>query len=79
MKLLTVAQVAEILQVPKARVYELVRQGKLPKVPIGRTVRISEDELRIWAACGGSPLASDKTADAGSGSTAAPATSSARS
>jgi excisionase family DNA binding protein len=44
-KLLTVDEVADLLRIPKARVYELVRQRKLRVVYIGRSVRIPEEAL----------------------------------
>ncbi len=56
MKILLAQEAATILRVPKARVYELVRQKKFPAVRIGRLVRIPEDELRGWIARGGEPL-----------------------
>ncbi len=53
MRLLTAEDVAGILQVPKASVYELIRLKRLPVVRIGRLVRVPEDELRSWIATGG--------------------------
>jgi excisionase family DNA binding protein len=44
-KTLTVDEVAVLLRIPKARVYELVRQRKLGVVHIGRSVRIPEEAL----------------------------------
>jgi excisionase family DNA binding protein len=44
-----------VLRVPKARVYELIRQGRLPAVRVGRLVRVPEEELRVWIARGGMP------------------------
>ena len=54
--LLTAQQVAVLLQVPKARVYGLVRLGLLPGVRVGRQVRFSPDALREWIAAGGMAL-----------------------
>lgn len=55
MNLLTAAEVAEILRVSKARVYELARQGMLPALTLGqRQVRFDEAALREWIATGGS-------------------------
>lgn len=54
--LLTVLQVAELLQVNVTRVYEVCRLGLLPHVRIGRQVRISEDELKDWIQNGGTSL-----------------------
>jgi excisionase family DNA binding protein len=45
-KLLTADQVAEQLNVCKGHVYELVRQGVIPKVPfLGRVVRIRQEAI----------------------------------
>jgi excisionase family DNA binding protein len=46
--------VSELLDIPKARVYELVRENILPAVRIGeRQIRFDEDVLRQWIANGG--------------------------
>lgn len=55
MNLLTAAEVAEILRVSKARVYELARRRMLPALTLGeRQVRFEEGALREWIATGGS-------------------------
>jgi excisionase family DNA binding protein len=54
--MLLAQEAAQMLRLPKARIYELVRQGRLPAVRVGRLVRIPEDELRAWIARGGTPL-----------------------
>jgi excisionase family DNA binding protein len=47
--------VSRLLDIPKARVYELVRRGILPAVRIGeRQIRFDEDALREWIERGGS-------------------------
>ncbi len=56
MNLMTVDQVAGLLKVSHHRVYEMVREGLLPVVRLGRQVRISEDALENWIAKGGQPL-----------------------
>ena len=56
MYLLTVNEVAEVLQVAPARVYELIRTRALPGVRLGRQVRVSEEALAIWIKNGGKPL-----------------------
>lgn len=56
MQLMTIEQVCEVLRVKRARVYELIREGLLPSVRLGRQVRISEDALRAWIKDGGKPL-----------------------
>jgi excisionase family DNA binding protein len=46
--------VSELLNIPKARVYELVRENVLPVVRIGeRQIRFDEEALRQWIANGG--------------------------
>jgi len=49
-RLLTVAQVAEILQVPQKSVYEMSTRGQLPgRVPgLGRRVRFREADIRAF-------------------------------
>lgn len=53
MRLLTAKEVAAILQVTPARVYELSRIKLLPTVRMGRQVRYDEDALREWIKTGG--------------------------
>jgi excisionase family DNA binding protein len=50
MRLLTAGEVAESLQVPKPRVYELARQRMLPAIRIGRQIRFREQALETWLA-----------------------------
>ena len=53
-KLLTVKEVAEILGLKPARVYELTREKKIPFVQIGdRQYRYSEIALMNWIENGG--------------------------
>lgn len=54
MQLLTAEQVAEILQVSKFRVYEMVRLRLIPCVRMGRQIRFEEQTLKDWIAKGGS-------------------------
>ena len=43
---LTVPQVAEELQIPRTRAYELIQRGALPAVRIGeRSIRVNRREL----------------------------------
>ncbi len=56
MRLLTVSQVARVLQVRIPRAYQLVRDGVLPVVRVGRQVRVDEDALREWVSRGGHGL-----------------------
>jgi putative molybdopterin biosynthesis protein len=53
MRLLTAKQVAPILQVTEARVYEMSRENILPTVRMGRQVRYDEETLRNWIKAGG--------------------------
>jgi excisionase family DNA binding protein len=56
MKLLTAHEVAGILSVSTARVYELARRNAIPALKLGeRQVRFDETALRNWIA-----LASDR-------------------
>lgn len=53
-KLLTVTEVAKILDLKPARIYELTRERKLPFVQIGeRQYRYSESALKSWIEQGG--------------------------
>lgn len=53
-RVLTCAQVAELLGVSKARVYRMAREGDLPAVRYGRSVRFLEAHILIWLLTGGS-------------------------
>ena len=56
MKLITAQEVAVILNVPLARVYELARTKTLPSVHLGsRQLRFDEAKLHDWIASGGCP------------------------
>ncbi len=48
MKIFLANEIAQILRVPKGRVYELARQGRLPAIRIGRQVRFREDAVEAW-------------------------------
>lgn len=45
--------VAAVIRLPRASVYELVRSGTLPVVRIGRLVRFSPDQIARWISTGG--------------------------
>ena len=45
---LKVPEVAEVLRIARSRAYELVADGKIPSVRIGRSVRVSRKELDNW-------------------------------
>jgi excisionase family DNA binding protein len=46
--ILTVHEVAEYLRVSEAKVYRLVKEGRLPVVRIGKTWRFRKDVLDEW-------------------------------
>jgi excisionase family DNA binding protein len=46
--ILTVPEVAEYLRVSEAKVYRLVREGRLPVVRIGKAWRFRKDLLDDW-------------------------------
>jgi excisionase family DNA binding protein len=50
MRTLLADEIAQMLRVPKGRVYELARQGKLPAIRIGRLVRFREETVAAWLA-----------------------------
>ncbi len=45
---LKVPEVAKLLRVARSRAYELVADGEIPAVKIGRSVRVSRKELDRW-------------------------------
>lgn len=45
---LKVPEVAEVLRIARSRAYELVGNGEIPSVRIGRSVRVSRRELERW-------------------------------
>lgn len=47
-ELLTVVQVQEVLGIGRSKVYELVAQGQLPVLRIGRLVRVPRVALDRW-------------------------------
>lgn len=55
-KMMTADEVAEVLSISKARVYDLTRQKLIPSVRLGREVRFSPDALRAWIDQGGQAL-----------------------
>lgn len=46
--LLTVAQAAQMLQMGRNTIYEMVARDEMPCVRIGRTIRISRAGLMAW-------------------------------
>jgi len=56
MRLLTANEVANILRVSTARVYELARIKSIPSITLGqRQVRFDETALRNWIALAANP------------------------
>lgn len=45
---LTVAQVAQELQLSRAKVYQLIHLEGLPTVPFGSTLRVRREALHQW-------------------------------
>jgi excisionase family DNA binding protein len=45
---LKVPEVAEVLRIARSRAYELVAEGEIPSIRIGRSVRVSRSELERW-------------------------------
>lgn len=53
--LLTVPQLAQLLQLPKSTAYDLLAANKIPgKLKLGRHLRIHRDTVLIWLS-GGNP------------------------
>lgn len=52
-QLLTAEQVAERWQVPKAHVYRLARERRLPTVRVGRYYRFLVAAIEAWEQAGG--------------------------
>ncbi|MCM3724252.1 helix-turn-helix domain-containing protein [Neobacillus cucumis] len=55
-KLLTLPEVAIILNVSEERAYSLARSGLLPIVKLGRQIRVNEGKLHEWIDKGGTAL-----------------------
>jgi len=49
--LLTVSEAARLLRISRNLAYELVAQGQLPHVRLGRVIRIPRHGLEQWIAC----------------------------
>ncbi|WP_310961427.1 helix-turn-helix domain-containing protein [Nocardioides terrisoli] len=47
-KFLTVAEVASVMRVSKMTVYRLVHSGDLPAVRVGRSFRVSEEDVNEY-------------------------------
>jgi excisionase family DNA binding protein len=47
-RLLTVAEVANLMRVSRMTVYRLIRRGQLKAVRVGRNYRVREDDLSAY-------------------------------
>ena len=47
-KMLNVNDVAEILQVSRSHAYSLIRQGEIPSIHIGRSIRVRPADLEEY-------------------------------
>jgi len=47
-KFLTIAEVAGMIRVSKMTVYRLVHNGELPAVRVGRSFRVSEEDVHEY-------------------------------
>ncbi len=45
---LKVPEVAQVLRIARSRAYEMVADGTIPAVKIGRSVRVPRKELERW-------------------------------
>jgi excisionase family DNA binding protein len=45
---LKVPEVAKVLRIARSRAYELVAEGEIPSLRIGRSVRVSRSDLDRW-------------------------------
>ena len=52
-RLLTAGELAERWQVPKAQVYRLTREGRIPAVRLGRYYRYARAAIASFEAAGG--------------------------
>lgn len=58
-RLLRVAAVAAILDLPERRVYQLARAGVLPHVRVGRSIRFDKSKIEEWIEAGGAAYPED--------------------
>jgi excisionase family DNA binding protein len=51
-RLLTAVEVADLLAVPKTRIWSMSRRGEIPTVRLGpREVRYRPEDIDVWIAC----------------------------
>jgi len=48
MKVLTILEVAKLLQIHRDTAYRYVREGKIPAVKVGRSWRVLQEVLEEW-------------------------------
>jgi excisionase family DNA binding protein len=53
MELLTVYETAKLLKLSTNRVYALIKQGVLPSVRVGGSIRVVREDLENWIKGGG--------------------------
>ena len=53
MRLITVAEIADFLQVPESWIYARTASHGIPHVRVGRYVRFSKGQVMAWLAAGG--------------------------
>jgi excisionase family DNA binding protein len=53
MELLTVYETAKLLKLSTNRVYALIKQGVLPSVRVGSSIRVVREDLENWIKGGG--------------------------
>ena len=61
-RFLTVREAGDILRLSIFSVYEMVRDGRLPAVRVGRAIRFRPETLEAWFAAGGHPRSNDRNA-----------------
>ena len=49
-RLLKTAEVAERLQLSRAKVYQMIVRQELPSITIGRSRRVRQNDLEVWIA-----------------------------
>lgn len=50
---MTIVEVSEYLRIPRASVYKLARQGKIPCQKVGRHWRFRRESIDVWLAAFG--------------------------
>jgi excisionase family DNA binding protein len=47
-RLMNTSEVARFLRLGRSSTYELIRQGAIPHIRLGRLIRVSRDQLIAW-------------------------------